>query len=353
MEKSFVATTGAVIGTSVVPDAQAAQERKGKIYQVEPNSLIGQVHVITGASSGLGLESAKRLAVGGATVVLTARTAQKGARAIAQVQDYLLQRNIENNEIYAVTLDLDDLDSVRSFPKCYNQLFGSNRTIDVLMNNAGVGAIPTKEFTKDGFERTFQSNTIGPFLLTALLFSYLNRNGARIINVSSYAHNLATIVESGKKGLDFNNLNSELEYRDAGWGAYETTKLENILFTGELQRRADLEGLSWLTTVSLHPGVVGTDIWRSTYVGVNEGNRSLSLEALVSSLFYRSVWSVEEGANTQVMLAALNSSSIAKGRYYDEYGRVKQLASFARDSEKAKQLWEVSEQLTGADFRLS
>lgn len=127
------------------------------IYTPPPNSQIGKVHIITGASTGLGLESAKRIAAAGATVILTSRTTTKGEKAVQQVQEYLKSKSIRNSEIYYLQLDLDDFESIQSFPERYNQLT-SNKKIDVLMNNAGVAAIPQREVTKDGFERTFQSN---------------------------------------------------------------------------------------------------------------------------------------------------------------------------------------------------
>lgn len=137
----------------VSPDAAYA----ASIYEAPPNSQTGKVNVITGASTGLGLESCKRIAAAGATVILTSRTVVKGERAVKQVQEYLSSKSIRNSEVYYLTLDLDDLESVKSFPQRYNVLT-SNKRIDVLMNNAGVTGIPQRELTKDGFERTFQSN---------------------------------------------------------------------------------------------------------------------------------------------------------------------------------------------------
>jgi hypothetical protein len=146
---------GISVGSFVVnPDAAIAIQ---KIYQPPADSQNGKVHVITGATTGLGLESAKRIATAGATIVITSRTASKGEQAVQKVQDYLSLKHIENSEVYYLTLDLDDLDSVKSFPERYNRRM-SNKPIDVLMNNAGVGNIVPREFTKDGFERTFQSN---------------------------------------------------------------------------------------------------------------------------------------------------------------------------------------------------
>ncbi|KAL9189028.1 hypothetical protein ACHAXT_011518 [Thalassiosira profunda] len=281
---------------------------------------------------------------------MTARSDAKGTKAKNDVQDYLQQKSVANDEIYVLNLDLNDFASVRAFPDQYKRALGS-RKIDVLMNNAGAKYDDRRELTGDGLERTFQSNHVGPFLLTSLLFPYLDRNGARVINVSSMAHNLATVVKTGKQGLDMDNLNGELSYGtlDGGWDAYGNTKLENIFFTEELQRRADASGLTWLSVVSLHPGVVGTDIWRNSFVG-GVGANTVSLKALTSRLFFSNVLTTEEGANTQVKLAA--SKDVSKGSYYDEFGKLKALAPFARDETKARELWEVSEKLSGSAFKV-
>lgn len=323
---------------------------KNKIYQPLPNSLTGQVHVITGASSGLGLESAKRLAAAGATVVMTTRTAAKADVAKSQVQEYLEERSITNSQdnIYVLTLDMDDLANVRSFPDRYSKLLGS-RKIDVLMNNIGTIS-QSREITKDNFEKTFQSNHLGPFLLTAGLYPQMNRNGARIVNVASIAHQFAKVIKTGERGLDMENLNGELSYGLDGWEAYGNTKLENILFTRELQRRANDAGLSWLTVVALHPGVVGTDLWNHTAVA--KGGKKNSVQSFTSGLFYKNVLSNEEGANTQIMLASSDISGIGKGRYYDEFGKVVDLDPFARDERKARELWEVSENLSSCKFNV-
>ena len=131
-------------------------------------------------------------------------------------------------------------------------------------------------------------------------------------------------------------------YQAQGWASYGRSKLENILFTQELQRRADSAGMKWLTTASLHPGVVGTDIWRTSYVGNKPGDGSI-----VSSL----------QANTQVWLASLTNTcndgdnNHVKGKYFDEHRKAAKLGEFAEDREKARLLWEKSEELTGVRFK--
>lgn len=347
MQKAATSTFvgSSVLGVARVPKANA----KGPtIYELSPNSLTSKVIVITGCSSGLGLESAKRLAVGGATIVMTTRTPEKGTRAMKEVKQYLENKSISNDDLYSLALDLDDLDSVRSFPQRYSKLLAGKK-IDVLINNAGVAAIPNRELTKFGFERTFQSNHLGPFLLTAELFPYLNRNGSRIVNVSSNAHTFLS------RGLDMGNLNGEREY--SGWPIYAQTKLENILFTQELQRRADAAGLGgWFSTVSLHPGVVGTDIWRNSYIAADQSKFGKDpLQVIASRAFYGSVLSTEEGANTQVWLAAFGEDEgmVVKGKYFDENRHLFKLNKFAVDEKLAQLLWERSEELTGTKFQLT
>lgn len=347
--------TASVSGGGVlVPHAAAAttatSNKKNNVYQPSPNSLSGQVHVITGASSGLGLESAKRLAAAGATVVLTARTAAKAETAKQDVAQYLQDRSMNGPDIYALTLNMDDLADVRSFPERYSQVLGS-RKIDVLMNNIGTIS-QSRQVTKDNLEKTFQSNHLGPFLLTSELFPRMNHDGARIVNVASKAHNFARVASTGKPGLDMDNLDGHLSYGLDGWEAYGNSKLENILFTQELQRRANAAGLTWLTVVSLHPGVVGTELWKNTAFAKPEDDK-LSVQSFASGLFYKNVLTNAEGANTQVMLASSETSGIEKGGYYDENGRVVALDPFAQDPVKARELWEVSEKLSSCKFNVA
>jgi NAD(P)-dependent dehydrogenase (short-subunit alcohol dehydrogenase family) len=343
-----------IVGGAMVESAEAAPflGTTVDVYKPNPGSLLGKVMIVTGASTGLGLESSKRLAAAGATLVMTARTPEKGEDALKGVQQYLDTEGVQNPDVYYLTLNLDDFDSINSFTRRYTDVLGSKK-IDVLMNNAGAGFFPNREITKDGYEKIFQSNHLGPFALTAQLFPLLNRDGARVINVSSMAHSFARIIETGKFGLDLNNLNGELAYD--GLAQYSQTKLENILFTEELQKRADAAGCNWLTTTSLHPGVIQTDIWRNTYVGVNrQYDKGNPLQETISEIFYRNLKTTEQGANTQVWLASAeeSESKIVKGQYYDEDRQRKVLENFAQDAEKSKLLWEVSEKLSGVEFKV-
>lgn len=341
------AASGALIGAAGVAGAAVAVNQvnnRPDTYEPAPGSMNGKVVVITGGSTGLGLESAKRLGAAGATVVLTSRNLSKGETAVKDVKEYLVSKGVQDSsKIYSLVLDLDDLENVKSFPTAYKELgLGS---IDVLLNNAGVMAIPNLQLTKDGYERTFQSNHLGHFVLTAGLFPFLSRNNAAVINVSSTAYSIAL------NGLEIDNLNGEKSY--APWTSYGQSKLANILFTQELQRRADAVGDSWLTAVALHPGVVQTDL--SRYIIGEEkwnelkANGPSALDSLlfnVSSLFLKTV---KEGASTQVFLASGGEGVLKKGAYYDDM-KARDLPAFAKDEYKAKLLWAKSEELGGVKF---
>ena len=222
-------------------------EDKNGVYQPPPQSMNDKIVLITGASSGLGLESSKRLALAGATVVITARTDQKVTQTIKAVENYcngiesvygktgkhVSGAYINNNpKVRGVTLDLDDLSSVRSFPKRYKECIkddNSIQKIDVLKNNAGGGGYPSRVLTVDGHEKTFQSNHLGPFVLTARLYDegLLNKdtsngsNGCTVINVSSCTHRCAIAnyreeqeegYEDIEYGFDFDNVSCDKMY---------------------------------------------------------------------------------------------------------------------------------------------
>lgn len=325
-----------------------------------PGSMDGKVVLITGASTGLGLESAKRLAAAGATIVLTSRNQAKGEKAVASVEEYIREQQGttaagDKKRVYNLLLDLDDLENVKAFPKSYKTLGLGG--IDVLLNNAGVMAIPDRQLTKDGYERTFQSNHLGHFVLTAGLFPYLSRQGSTVINVSSEAYNFAsqTTESGGGRGLDMKNLNADIQY--GPWSSYGLSKLANILFTQELQRKADASGDDWLTTLTLHPGAVGTDLgrnmmgeekWNELKDSGGKSESSLTMMALkVASNF---VLTVPEGASTQVFLASGGEGTMTKGAFYEDLKEKKDLPGFARDAAKAKALWEQSEILGGLQF---
>lgn len=327
---------GLVVGaaTTVAP----SKARAAEIYSPPPNSLTGQIMVITGASTGLGLESAKRLAAAGATVVLTTRTENKGEMAIQAVQEA-----VPNAKAYYVLLDLDNLDSVKGFKDRLEAKLGKEAKIDVLMNNAGVMAVPDLQLTKDGYERTFQSNHLGHFVLTSTLMGKLASH-AKVINVSSLAYNFAA------KGLEFDNLNGETSY--GPWSSYGQSKLANIAFTQELQKRANAAGRS-IEVYSLHPGAVQTDLARNMYGP--EKWETMKAEGLsgwnkiLMETMSKFILTVEEGASTQVYLAANNVADHA-GEFYDNMKPTKVMVPIS--AEASERLWSLSEKLGKIEFKL-
>jgi len=317
-----------------------------EVYEPSPGSMVGKVVVITGGSSGLGLESSKRLAAAGATVVLTSRTGARAFAAARTVIEYLDGRGMDSSNVYSLKLDLDDLSNVREFGTAYGELGLGD--ISVLLNNAGVMAIPSRELTADGNERTFQSNHLGHFVLTSELFPYFSRESTRVVTVSSSASNFAGPT------LDMQNLNGERVY--APWTSYGISKLANILFSNELQKRANDAGLEWLTSVSLHPGVVNTDLWRylvgeERLEAMKSSDNSMSVESFVANLTSLFTLTPEQGANTQIYLCA--EEGLTKGAFYEDMKRKKNVPPYARDLGKARALWEESERLGGVQFDLT
>jgi NAD(P)-dependent dehydrogenase (short-subunit alcohol dehydrogenase family) len=197
--------------------------------------LDGKTVIITGANSGIGLETAVDLAKRNARVILACRSVERGETAAVEVR----KRSGNNNAVFA-QLDLASLDSVRKFAA---KILEEEPRIDILINNAGVMAIPNRTLTQDGFEMQFGTNHLGHFLLTNLLLD-------RIKEAPSKAS------ERGK--LDLSDLNSEKSYSE--WYAYGASKLANVLFTRSLAKR--LQGTR-VTANVLHPGVIVTELTRS------------------------------------------------------------------------------------------
>jgi NAD(P)-dependent dehydrogenase (short-subunit alcohol dehydrogenase family) len=325
----------------------------------------GKVVLITGGNAGLGLESTKRLVEAGATVIFTSRDATKGNKAIEEVYSYLKEIKKTPDDYYndgetspfmgkafVANLDLCDIENIKSFNNRLSTIIGKETKIDVLMNNAGVMAIPTRQLTKDGYEQTFQTNHLGHFVLTSLLLPRLQHN-ARVINVSSMAYQFAA-----KDGLEIDNLNGERNY--GPWSSYGQSKLANILFTNEMQARA-LQSKEWsnLRIVSLHPGAVQTDLARYIIgeekfntMKANGGQYTSWTDKLLMEGLAKFVKTVQEGASTQIYLSSVIDDEVLRpGGYYSD-GKVMQVLPFAHDEGKAKELWTISEKLSGVKFSL-
>jgi len=351
-QKAAVATFALTSVPSSIDVANAADSSPfPKVYKPPAHSMDGKLVVITGGNTGLGLESAKRLAAAGATVVITSRDSDKGQKAAQEVEDYVKSNTdgTAKGKVMVANLDLCDLDNVKSFKSRLEKVIGTDRKVDVLMNNAGVMAIPDRRLTKDGYDKTFQTNHLGHFALTATIFPLLAAD-ARIINVSSMAYLFAG------KGLELDNLNGEKVY--GPWSSYGLSKLENILFTNELQKRVqNSDKWSSLMAFSLHPGAVQTDLARyligeEKFQSMKENGFSSWTDKVVMESMAKFVKTVEEGASTQVYLAAdTNISSGMAGKFFSD-GKVNPVKAFALDEEKSKELWEISERLAGIQFKL-
>ncbi len=282
--------------------------------------LTGQVAVVTGATSGIGFETAAALAQRGATVVVTGRDAERTETARGAIASRT------GGDVRGVSFDLGSLGDVRRGAEALLDIVDS---LNVLVNNAGL-VLSERRMTQDGFEATFATNHLGPFLLTNLLLKRLRESGrARVVNVASTAHS------SARRGLDFDDLQSERRYRPMA--VYGRSKLANILFTRELARR--LSGSS-VTANCLHPGTVATGFAR-------DGDAS-GLLALGVRLIKPFVLTPAEGAKTSIYLAASPEVEGVTGEYFIKCRPAKP-SKAARDDEAARRLWATSAQLVGLD----
>ena len=203
-------------------------------------SQAGKTALITGANSGIGYQTALELARHGAHVLLGCRNEAKGQAALER-----LRREAPGASAEVVQLDMASLASIRAFAAAFP---GRGIALDLLINNAGVMALPRRELTEDGFERQFGTNHLGHFALTGLLLpALLAAPAPRVVTVASLAH------RDGK--IEFDNLQSERRYKP--WEAYGASKLANILFAKELDRRARAAH-SRLLSLAVHPGVSTT-----------------------------------------------------------------------------------------------
>jgi NAD(P)-dependent dehydrogenase (short-subunit alcohol dehydrogenase family) len=277
--------------------------------------LTGRVCVITGASSGIGRETAAALAAMGATLALVCRDRARGEATVAAL------RATTGND--AVTLFLADLARQADIRRVAAELLARFPKLHVLINNAGLVNLQHTT-TADGIETVFAVNHLAYFLLTHLLLDRLKASApARIVNVASDAHRIGR--------LDFDDLGSARRYR--AMRVYGTSKLANILFTTELARRLDGSGV---TANCLHPGAVATRL------GQNNGRAATFLIKVLAPFFRTPA----QGAATSVYLASSPAVASVSGRYFSNC-REARPARAARDPVTARRLWDVSRELTG------
>jgi len=296
--------------------------------------LSGKTAVVTGANTGLGLRTARVLAGRGAHVVLACRNAGKAARAADQIA-----AASPAAEASVVRLDLTSQSGVRSAAAEIRARFPRP---DLLINNAGVMDVPYQR-TEDGFELTLATNHLGPFALTGLLLDRLAA-GARIVTVSSIAHLRGVIA--------FDDLQSERSYNPDR--AYSQSKLANLLFTYELDRRLRAAGAG-MAAVACHPGVVYTDLF---------ANSSRAGQFMLSpSMRIVNFWAVQNarmGALPELRAATEPSAQGGeyfgprrhglRRRFYTGYPAVVESSARSHDEADQARLWQTSEQLTGVSY---
>jgi NAD(P)-dependent dehydrogenase (short-subunit alcohol dehydrogenase family) len=294
-------------------------------------SQAGKLAVITG-TGGLGYETALVLAGAGADVVLAGRNLAKGGEAIAKIK-----ARHPNASIAFEKLDLADLASVADFARRFTARHG---TLDLLVNNAAVMALPRRQTTADGFEMQFGTNYLGHFALSAHLLPLLKRSlQPRVVNLSSLAHRSGVI--------DFADLQAERSYRP--WKAYTQSKLAMLIFAIELQRRSDAHGWGLMSNAA-HPGYARTDL-------IPNGPGTSGLQWQLSRLLqpYMSHSAADGALST---LFAATSPKAQKAGYYgpDGFYELKgppvsaRIMPRAKDAAVAAQLWEISETLTKVRF---
>ncbi|MER6513976.1 oxidoreductase [Nonomuraea sp. NPDC001636] len=272
--------------------------------------LTGTTAIVTGANSGIGLPTARELARHGARVIVAARSADKGEAAVAEIR-----RAVPGADVAYGALDLADQSSIRRFADTVDK-------VDLLINNAGIGLVP-RQLTEDGWELQFATNHLGHFALTGLLLPrLLAAPHARVVTVSSDTHSMGR--------LDFDDLALERGY--GRMSAYGRSKLANLLFTLELQRRASSAGAG-LISVATHPGATAT---RFVKLG--------PLQPLLR-LFLQSA-----DAGAAPSLYAATSPDVTGGEFVGPRLKLLTPSETARSEEVARRLWEVSAQLTGVGF---
>jgi len=298
--------------------------------QIPPQT--GKIALVTGANSGIGYQAALELARHGAHVLLGCRNASKGLTALER-----LKREAPGALAEVVELDMASLALVRVFAEAF---VGTGSALDLLINNAGVMALPKRETTVDGFERQLGTNHLGHFALTGLLMPALLKAAApRVVTVSSLAH------RNGK--INFDDLQGEKKY--VPWDRYNESKLANLMFALELERRARADG-SKLVSIPVHPGISRTAIFAN-------GPGTNDLKAIAVKIL-APVMTQDDAAGALPTLYAATVPEAKGGEYIGPDGfmgfrgapTVEQPRPQALDEAVAKRLWTVSEQLTGVVY---
>ena len=293
--------------------------------------LSGMIIVITGANSGIGFHAAREFARQGAEVVFACRNQTKAEGAINQIRI-----EFPDAQLVFIELNLANLKSVKDFADTFNSRYSR---LDILLNNAGVMMVPFGK-TEDGFENTLGINHLGHFALTGLLLDRLiSTPGARLVNISSNAH------YGGE--IDFGNLMFEKRESYTPMNAYRHSKLANLLFTYELQRRLENKNIDMLA-LAAHPGISNTGLADHLFTNW--------FAKLLRPLMGILVQSSANGALPGIR-AAVDPDAVS-GQYYGPDGKgersgypiVVNSNAASKDEEVARKLWEKSEELTGIQY---
>jgi NAD(P)-dependent dehydrogenase (short-subunit alcohol dehydrogenase family) len=307
-----------------------------KADEIDVPDLTGKLAIVTGGNSGIGLETARTLAAAGASVVLAVRNPEKGAAATADIG-----RTHPESDVTASRLDLASLSSIESFAK---GALASGRAIDILVNNAGVMAVPTRHTTEDGFELQLGTNHLGHFALTGRLLPLLRAAPhARVVTVSSGAHHTGSIR--------FDDLQLEGSY--SRWRAYSQSKLANLLFAFELQRRSVAGGWGIVSNAA-HPGSTRTNL-QTTGPNMGKSGGTNYMERMMR------LPGASQGADRGALptLYAATDPRAVGGGYYGPDGLMEMTGKGvsearrsrrARDETDAARLWVISEELTGVTY---
>lgn len=319
---SKAATSNALGKKSTARDVLDTLSKSNKLaYYIDINSKDSQpIAVVTGGSSGIGIPSVETLARANMKVVLCARNLKAAEEAVASLPKSL-QFNVRIQK-----LDLADMASIESAAK---EIIETEGKIDVLLNNAGVMAPPKREATAQDLELQFGTNHVGHHMLTRLLLPNINENG-RIVTVASTAHSFGQ--------LNFRNLNYDTDTREertyGAWRAYGQSKLANVLFAKGLSDELKEAG-SNIKAVSLHPGVIGTNLWRNT----PKWSKPF-LNALVTDK------TIEQGAATNVYCCLVDGDAFEGGEYVMDCA-IKEPSENGQDETGSlrKKLWSATEDI--------
>ena len=296
--------------------------------------LTGKLALVTGATSGLGAETARALASKGAHVVITARNLEKAEKVVSDIKASTGNNNVEFEE-----LELGSLDSIRAFAE---RFLTKREALNILVNNAGVMACPAGR-TKDGFETQFGTNHLGHFLLTGLIApALLKASPARIVALSSRGHQLSPV--------DFDDINFEQRPYNK-WVSYGQSKTANALHVIELERRLGKRGIN---AYAIHPGVIQTELSRH----MDQADFDMIISRAGGNLKTKTI---PAGAATSVYAATAPELEGRGGLYLydcqiaevnDDTSVLDCVRSYAVDPEAARKLWSVSEDMVGQRFDL-